>query len=146
MQRKKMLLFSLFGSVQLTPSSLGRSFGVLPSEQFPIGGFSTVPGYDLNLRRGDNGINIKADFRQTVFKSSNLGVIIINPSAAFGYVWNKRNEAILLEPTTLGSISVNLQWQIKGVELNLGVVEILNDVSENFEQTTYFSVGYRITF
>ena len=39
-----------------------------------------------------------------------------------------------------------LQWQIKGVELNLGVVEILNDVSENFEQITYFSVGYRITF
>ncbi|ACB54278.1 hypothetical protein cce_4932 [Crocosphaera subtropica ATCC 51142] len=140
------LLFSLFGSLQLTPSSLGKSFGVLPSEQFPIGGFSTVPGYDLNLRRGDNGINIKADLRQTVLKSSSLGAITINPYAAFGYVWNKRNEAILLEPTTLGSVGLNLHWKIKGIDINLGIAEPLNDVSENFEQTTYFSIGSSISF
>ena len=140
------LLFSLFGSVQLSPSSLGQSFGVLPSEQFPIGGFSTVPGYDLNLRRGDNGVNIKADFRQKVLSSSSWGTITLNPYAAFGYVWNKRNEAILLGPTTLGSAGVNVQWKIKGIDINVGVAIPLTDVSENFEQTTYFSVGSSFSF
>ncbi len=140
------LLFSLFGSLQLSPSSLGQNFGVLPSEQFPIGGFSTVPGYDLNLRRGDNGVNIKADFRQKVLSSSSWGSITLNPYVAFGYVWNKRNEAILLEPTTLGSAGLNIQWKIKGIDINVGVAIPLTDVSENFEQTTYFSVGSSFSF
>ena len=140
------LLFSIFGSLQLTPSSLGRSFGVLPSEQFPIGGFFTVPGYDLNLRRGDNGINLKADFRQKILENVDIGTVTLNPYLAFGYIWNKREEAIILEPTTLGSIGLNLQWKIRGIDINLGIAVPLTEVSENFEQTTYFSVGSRLSF
>ena len=70
----------------------------------------------------------------------------MNPYAAFGYVWNKRNEAILLGPTTLGSAGVNVQWKIKGIDINVGVAIPLTDVSENFEQTTYFSVGSSFSF
>lgn len=137
------LLISVFGSLQLTPSSLGRSFGILPSEQFSIGGISTVPGYDLNLRRGDNGINLKVDLSQTIFENLEGEKLTVNPYIAFGYVWNKREEVILLEPTTLSSIGANLQYTLKGLRLNLGIAVPLTEVPSNFEQTTYFSVGYR---
>ena len=52
----------------------------------------------------------------------------------------------ILEPTTLGSIGLNLQWKIQGIDLNLGVAVPFTDVSENFEQTTYFSVRSSFSF
>ena len=84
------LLLSLSLSAQVTGASLADTgFGVLPSEQFPIGGIGTVPGYDLNFRRGDNGFNGVVKFQQTVLDHHDWGKMDLVPFVAVGTVWNE---------------------------------------------------------
>ena len=67
-------LFSLSLSGQITGSSLGGAeFGILPSEQFPLGGINTIPGYDLNFRRGDNGVNARCEIFYTFLNQPDWG-------------------------------------------------------------------------
>ncbi|MHC5720413.1 MAG: ShlB/FhaC/HecB family hemolysin secretion/activation protein, partial [Nostoc sp.] len=52
----------LQAQVQLTPN------GLLPSQQFVIGGGESLRGYRQNVRAGDNGVRFSAEDRQTLMR------------------------------------------------------------------------------
>jgi hemolysin activation/secretion protein len=139
------LLFSLSLSAQVTAGELaGAGFGVLPSEQFPIGGLPTVPGYDLNLRRGDSGVNVILKLQQTALDTPDWGQMSLEPFVAVGTVWN---ETIYLPPPqTLASLGLNWQWHWQSWQVNLGVAVPLSDVPNTFKQEFYFSIRTHFSF
>lgn len=138
------LLFSLNLSGQVTAGNLAGAFGVLPSEQFPIGGIATVPGYDLNLRRGDSGVNALLKLQQTVLDTPDWGRMSLEPFVAVGTVWN---ETIPLPPPqTLASFGLNWQWQWQSWQVSLGAAIPLSNVPNTFQQEFYFSIRHHFSF
>ncbi len=139
------LLLSVSLSAQVTGTSLADTgFGVLPSEQFPIGGIGTVPGYDLNFRRGDSGFNGMVKLQQTVLDSPEVGKMELVPFFAVGRVWNET--VPLLPPQTLTSLGVNWQWQWHAWEASFGAAAPLVDAPSEFKREFYFSIRKRFDF
>jgi hemolysin activation/secretion protein len=142
----KGLFFSfLFASQFSTASTLAPSFGVLPSEQFSLGGWYSVPGYDLNLRRGDNGVSARASLDATVIDSESAGRLSFVPFAAIGHVWNG-NDVPIPSPATLASLGASFQWRWKGLQMLVGGAIPLSNTSVENERKLYFFVGYRGSF
>ena len=113
------MLFFTTISGQVTSSSLGGAeFGILPSEQFPLGGISTVPAYDLNFRRGDNGINLKTELVYTFLDQSDWGKMELIPFFAFGKVWSEQGN--ILEPQNLASMGLSLNWNWQDINTRIG--------------------------
>ena len=140
-------LFSVTLSGQITGSSLGGAeFGILPSEQFPIGGINTVPGYDLNLRRGDNGVNIRGELFYTFLNQPDWGKMQLVPFLAVGKVWNE--SGIIFEPQNLASMGLSWNWQWHDWQTNLGVAIplVVENVPSEFRQEFYFSVQKKFSF
>jgi hemolysin activation/secretion protein len=140
-------LFSLTFSGQITGSSLGGAeFGILPSEQFPIGGINTIPGYDLNLRRGDNGVNVRSELFYTFLNQSDWGKMQLVPFLAVGKVWNEGG--IIFEPQNLASMGLSWNWQWHDWQTNLGVAIplVVENVPSEFRQEFYFSVQKKFSF
>lgn len=145
-QLHERILLSTNFAGQFSTGSLagGSTFGVLPSEQFPIGGFESVPGYDLYLRRGDNGISLAINIYSTIFNSEEWGTIQFVPFVAYGKVWNESLSP--LEPTNLASTGIEWHWDVKNWYIRLGVAIPLIEVDPDFERPFYFSVGKKINF
>jgi hemolysin activation/secretion protein len=131
--------------VQLTPD------GLLPSQQFVIGGGQSVRGYRQNARSGDNGIRLSAEDRITVDRDANGSPVVqIAPFAELGAIWNVDNNPNA-EPdqTVLASIGLGLLWQPLprlSVRLDYGlpIVE-LSDRGNNIQDSgVYFSLNYRL--
>lgn len=140
-------LFSLTLSGQITGSSLGGAeFGILPSEQFPLGGINTVPGYDLNLRRGDNGVNAKIELFYTLFEQPDWGRMQLTPFFAVGKVWNE--EEIIVAAQNLASLGLSWNWQWHDWQTNVGVaIPLVRDnLASEFRQEFYFSVQKKFSF
>ena len=133
-------------ATQLSASSLagGSPIGVLPSEQFPLGGIETVPGYDLYLRRGDNGFNAIAQVYATLWEDADLGKMQLIPFFAYGKVWNETLE--ILPPRNLASTGIEWTWNVKNWEIKLGAAFPLVEVDADFERPLYFSIKKKITF
>ncbi|MBW4522074.1 MAG: ShlB/FhaC/HecB family hemolysin secretion/activation protein [Scytolyngbya sp. HA4215-MV1] len=131
--------------VQLTPD------GLLPSQQFVIGGGQSVRGYRQNARSGDNGIRLSAEDRITVHRDANGSPIVqFAPFAELGAVWNVGNNPNL-EPdqTFLASIGLGLLWQPLprlSVRLDYGLPIIhLSDRGNNIQDSgAYFSLNYQL--
>ena len=137
------LIFSFSLSGQISGGDFGGTLTVLPSEQFSIGGINTVPGYDLNLRRGDSGVNAIVRFHQTVIDNSDWGKVELMPFFAVGTIWNGNTQ--ILQPETLASLGINCQWQWETWLINLGISTPLSKVSNEFTQEVYFSISNRFT-
>ena len=140
-------LFSLSLSGQITGSSLGGAeFGILPSEQFPLGGINTIPGYDLNFRRGDNGVNARGEIFYTFLNQADWGKMALVPFLAVGKVWNE--QGIILEPQNLASMGLSLNWNWQGWQTNVGfAIPLIEDnVAPEFKQEFYFSVQKKFSF
>ncbi len=140
------VLFSVNFASQLSTGSLAGSstFGVLPSEQFPIGGIESVPGYDLYLRRGDNGINLTVNIYSTIFDDRDWGKMQLVPFVAYGKVWN--DSFPILDPTNLASTGIEWHWMVRDWYIRLGLAVPLIEVDSDFERPFYFSVGKKIKF
>jgi hemolysin activation/secretion protein len=145
-QIQERILFSGKLAAQFSTGSLAGSstFGVLPSEQFPLGGIETVPGYDLYLRRGDNGVNLSAQIYGTILDEPDWGRMQLVPFVAYGQVWNESFP--LLEPTNLASTGIEWHWNVRDWDIRLGVAFGLTEVEPDFERPFYFSVGKNISF
>lgn len=140
------ILLSATVATQLSASSLvgGSPIGVLPSEQFPLGGIETVPGYDLYLRRGDNGFNAIAQVYATLWEDADLGKMQLIPFFAYGKVWNETLE--ILPPRNLASTGIEWTWNVKNWEIKLGAAFPLVEVDADFERPLYFSIKKKISF
>jgi hemolysin activation/secretion protein len=100
-------LLVMTGNVQLTPH------GLLPSEQFVIGGVQTVRGYPQNARSGDMGYRFAVEGRipllQDKFAAKNLQIL---PFAEVGQVFNQAdNPNQIPGPSLLGSVGMGVLWQ-----------------------------------
>jgi len=94
---------------QLTPD------GLLPIEQFSIGGIDTVRGYRQNERVADNGIVGSIEVRYPIVRSPNrIGIIQVASFFDIGTVWNNQAEVSreISSPSTLASVGLGLLWQL----------------------------------
>ncbi|HEY9606367.1 MAG TPA: ShlB/FhaC/HecB family hemolysin secretion/activation protein [Allocoleopsis sp.] len=94
---------------QLTPD------GLLPIEQFSIGGIDTVRGYRQNERVADNGIVGSVEVRYPIIRSPDrIGIIQLASFFDIGTVWNNQADVAreISSPSTLASVGVGLLWQL----------------------------------
>jgi len=128
--------------IQLTPN------GLLPSQQFVIGGGQSVRGYRQNARAGDNGLRFVLEDRITLQKdSSGNPQFQVAPFFDLGYVWNVDNNPNSLQRQTfLASMGVGVLWQMLphlNLRLDYGFPLIdLDDRGQNAQDDGFhFSVG-----
>lgn len=131
--------------IQLTPN------GLLPSQQFVIGGGQSVRGYRQNARAGDNGVRFVLENQLTIHKDESGNPLIkIAPFVDLGYVWNTNdNPNRLQRQTFLAATGVGILWQLipnLNIRLDYGVPLInLDDRGKNAQdEGFYFSVGYKL--
>ena len=131
--------------IQLTPN------GLLPSQQFVIGGGQSVRGYRQNARAGDNGVRFVLENQLTIHKDESGNPLIkIAPFVDLGYVWNTNdNPNRLQRQTFLAGTGIGVLWQLipnLNIRLDYGVPLInLDDRGKNAQdEGFYFSVGYKL--
>ena len=131
------------GDLQLTPNSL------LSSQQFVIGGGSSLRGYRQNARSGDNGFRFSIEDRMTVLRnSSNFPVVQLAPFIDMGGIWNNNNPNPLSNETFLVGVGTGVIWQVIP-NLNVRVdyarpLVSLDDKGDNLQDNGfYFSANYR---
>ncbi|MEM7066031.1 MAG: ShlB/FhaC/HecB family hemolysin secretion/activation protein [Cyanobacteria bacterium P01_B01_bin.77] len=92
------------GTTQLADQAL------LSAEQFALGGYGSVRGYRQDFLQTDNGIFTSAEVQVPVMRMPRLdGVLQVVPFVDVGTVWS--NSGIALDPNTLASIGLGLQWR-----------------------------------
>lgn len=131
--------------VQLTPN------GLLPSQQFVIGGGQSLRGYRQNARAGDNGVRFSLEDRITLEKDeSGNSMLQIAPFFDSGVIWNVNNNPNQLQKQRfLAGVGLGVLWEPLpnlNMRLDYGLPLInLDDRGENAQDHGfYFSVGYRI--
>jgi hemolysin activation/secretion protein len=131
--------------IQLTPN------GLLPSQQFVIGGGQSVRGYRQNARAGDNAVRVVLENQLTIHKDESGNPLVkIAPFLDLGYVWNTNdNPNPLQRQTFLASTGVGVLWQLipnLNIRLDYGVPLInLDDRGINAQdEGFYFNVGYKL--
>ena len=133
--------------IQLTPD------GLLPSQQFVIGGGQSVRGYRQNVRSGDNGIILSVEDRWAIFKSkAGRAVFTFTPFANLGTVWNQGdNPNELPDETFIAAIGVGFIWQpLDGLNVQFNYAPpliSLEDKGDNIQDDgLHFSVDYEFSF
>ncbi|NJN57423.1 MAG: ShlB/FhaC/HecB family hemolysin secretion/activation protein [Leptolyngbyaceae cyanobacterium SL_5_9] len=131
--------------IQLSPDSL------LPSQQFTLGGGSSVRGYRENIRSADNGFRFSVENRFTLRQDENFEPVLqLAPFVDVGAVWNHPdNPNILPEETFLGSIGLGILWQpFPALDLGLYYAEPFVDVGDRTnnlqDEGFHFRVNYRL--
>lgn len=138
-------LLVMQADVQLSPSTL------LPSEQFALGGWSSVRGYRQNIRAGDNGLRLSVEDRITLQRDeAGLPTLQIAPFAEMGTVWNTGGNP---NPSSaqpfLAGLGMGVLWEpISDLNLRLDLALPLVDPGRQGNtvqrQGIYFQLGYRI--
>ncbi|MGK7919136.1 MAG: ShlB/FhaC/HecB family hemolysin secretion/activation protein, partial [Trichodesmium sp.] len=128
------------------------STGVLPYQQFIIGGGLSLRGYRQNVRSGDNGFRFSIEDRITVYRDEyGLPLIQITPFIDIGAVWNDGSNPsndFLPDQRFLAGTGVGLLWQIVpqvDLRLDYGIPLVdLDDRGNNAQDSGfYFSVIFR---
>lgn len=130
--------------LQLTPD------GLLPSEQFVIGGRRSVRGYRQNVRIGDNGLRFSVENQIALRRdASGRPTLQVAPFMDLGAVWNSADRPDP-EPdqTFLLGAGVGLLWQPfqqLNIRVDYGVPLVdLSDRGNNLQDDgLYFTVNYR---
>lgn len=136
-------LLILQADLQLTPD------GLLPSQQFVIGGGQSLRGYRQNARSGDNGFRVSIENRITVQRTqTGAPVLQFAPFVDFGSIWNQSSNPNPLPQDRFlagGGIGVILE-PAPGLLLRADYAipfTRLSDRGNNAQdQAFYFSVGY----
>ncbi|WP_232435740.1 ShlB/FhaC/HecB family hemolysin secretion/activation protein [Rivularia sp. PCC 7116] len=131
--------------LQLTPN------GLLPSQQFVIGGGQSIRGYRQNLRAGDNGVRFSIEDRITVGRdASGNPSLQVAPFFDAGVVWNvDDNPNLQPKQTFLAGAGIGILWQPipkLNLKLDYGLPLVdLDDKGNNAQdEGFYFSVGYQL--
>jgi len=87
--------------------------GLVPFEQFSVGGVYTVRGYPQNILVGDNGFFVSTEIQQNILKLEKSQITLdLIPFIEFGRIWNTRRE--LDQPrSTIASVGLGLKLDIK---------------------------------
>lgn len=97
-------VFSVQGDVQLA------NRGLIPLEQFSLGGQGSVRGYREDLLLADNGAFVSAEVWLPILRLPEVdGVLQLTPFVDVGTVWNSNDEAIATND--LASVGLGLRWQ-----------------------------------
>jgi hemolysin activation/secretion protein len=133
------------GDVQLTPDSL------LPSEQFVIGGGSSLRGYRQNVRSGDNGFRFSVEDRITLQRNqAGVSIFQLAPFIDFGTIWNHPdNPNKLPRQNFLASAGLGLLWEpVPRLFLRLDYAVPFIDLDDRGtnaqDEGFFFSVNYRL--
>lgn len=106
LDRKNTLLRTSL-TTQLTPDKL------LPLEQVTVGGRNSVRGYRRNLIVGDNGLILLVQGQVPLVTDSSWGNIYLAPFFDFGTVWNNGSDNRNSPSSTLASLGLELDYQLK---------------------------------
>jgi hemolysin activation/secretion protein len=122
---------------QFTPDPL------LSLEQFSLGGIDTVRGYRQNQIVADNGVFGSIEYRVSL--TSNPQTLYFTPFFDFGTAWN--DEELDLDPATLASLGVGLDWQVIPnlsllVDYGIPLIESNNEGNTLQDNGFYFSIQY----
>ncbi|HLO89053.1 MAG TPA: ShlB/FhaC/HecB family hemolysin secretion/activation protein [Nostocaceae cyanobacterium] len=130
--------------LQLTPH------GLLPSQQYVLGGGQSLRGYRQNVRAGDNGVKFSLEDRITLQRdAAGNATLQIAPFVDLGYIWNVDNNPNTLQRQRfLAGIGTGLLFQpIANLNLRLdyGLPLVnLDDRGINAQDDGfYFSASYR---
>ena len=133
-------LFLLRGDLQFSGG------GLVPLEQFRIGGANSARGYRQDLSLGDNGIFASAELRVPVLRFRKIdGLVQITPFFDIGTVWN--SDDLEITNSTLPSLGVGLNFSI-GTRFNarldwgIPLVDIEAEGDSLQEDGVYFSLDY----
>ena len=135
------------GSTVLVRSQLQLSADALIStEQFSLGGATTVRGYRQDALLSDNGFLMSAELRLPIARLSKLNATLqFSPFIDFGTGWNTDDEALELD-TLLGSgFGLLLQTEDKlSARLDWGIPLINSNSNDNSlqENGVYFQLEY----
>ncbi|MEM6403593.1 MAG: ShlB/FhaC/HecB family hemolysin secretion/activation protein [Cyanobacteria bacterium P01_D01_bin.116] len=131
--------------IQLTPN------GLLPSQQFVVGGGQSLRGYRQNVRAGDNGVRFSIEDRITVARNASGNPSLqIAPFFDMGVVWNvDDNPNLQPKQTFLAGLGMGILWQPiprLNLKLDYGLPLVkLDDKGNNAQdQGFYFSIGYQL--
>ena len=121
--------------------------GLLPSEQFVIGGGQSVRGYRQNVRAGDNGFRFSIEDRITLVRDEGgQPVFILAPFFDMGSVWNVGdNPNPEFSQRFITALGLGLLWQpIEGLNIRLDYAPPLIDLDDRGNNVQddgfYFSV------
>jgi hemolysin activation/secretion protein len=132
--------------LQLTPN------GLLPSQQFVIGGGQSVRGYRQNVRAGDNGLRFSLENRISLQKDPSNGqdVLQLAPFFDLGFIWNvDNNPNIIQRQKFIGGLGLGVLWKpLPDFNLRLDyavpLVELEDRGKNAQDDGFYFSVGYHL--
>lgn len=128
---------ALRSELQLAESTL------VPSEQFTLGGFSSVRGYRQNLLLGDNGWLSSIELGIPIYSGA-VGNFRLTPFFEAGTIWNNEPQFIP-SANTLAAVGLGLRYQREdcpSVRLDWGI-PLLNTPEQRSslqESGVYFSI------
>jgi len=138
-------LLILQADVQLTPN------GLLPSQQFVIGGGQSVRGYRQNVRAGDNGVRFSIENRITLQRDeTGNSVFQLAPFVDLGTVWNvsdnpnKLQKQTFLAGTGLGLIYSPIPKLSLRLDYGLPLVNLSDRGNNAQDSGFYFSANYQL--
>ena len=143
-QVNKNNLFIAQTDFQLTPD------GLLPSQEFVIGGGQSLRGYRQNVRAGDNGLRLSLEDRVALQHNiTGESTFQLAPFFDLGTVWNVNgNPNQLQRQRFLAGLGLGLLWEpvpSLNIRLDYGAPLVgLRDKGTNLQDNGfYFSVNYR---
>ncbi|MBD2519624.1 ShlB/FhaC/HecB family hemolysin secretion/activation protein [Nostoc sp. FACHB-973] len=131
--------------LQLTPD------GLLPSQQFVIGGGQSVRGYRQNVRAGDNGFRFTLEDRITLQRdTSGEEALQLAPFLDLGYIWNvDKNPNLIQRQRFIAGAGLGMLWKpIPNLNLRLDYaipfVELEDRRNNAQDDGFYFSASYHL--
>ena len=121
---------------------------LIPTEQFSLGGATTVRGYRQDALLTDNGFSAAAELRVPIARLSQLNASIqLSPFVDFGVGWNTDNEDTEFS-TLLGTgVGMIIQTETRlSARIDWGL-PLVNDKSQNDtlqESGVYFQLQYNL--
>jgi len=122
---------------------------LVPIEQVGVGGEATVRGYRQDLLLADNAFLASTELRLPILRVPKVrGVLQIVPFVDFGTAANNSGNPPL-NPSTLASVGVGLQWQQSNrltarFDYGIPLVSVASPHRTLQEQGFYFSVVYNL--
>ena len=118
--------------------------GLVPTEQFSLGGGLSVRGYRQDALLGDNGWFNSAEIRVTILRISEWETSLqLTPFIDFGKVWN--SDDLELETNTLFSTGIGLRLQISDrfasrIDWGIPLIDLDTEGDSLQENGIYFSL------